>query len=80
MELSIMDDYFEKLVQNVQKGEMYKVKLRNDSQTYLAIPMIPGRFQNENPPKFLLKVVAPEADKGVYEHLVGDIELLERKV
>lgn len=74
-----MSDYFEKLVQNVQKGEMYKVKLKNDSRIYLAIPMIPGRYQNENPPKFLLKVVAPEADKGVYEHLLEDIEFLERK-
>ncbi len=74
-----MNEYFEKLVQNVQKGEMYKVKLKNDSRVYLAIPMIPGRYQNEDPSKFLLKVIAPEAEKGVHEHLVEDIELLERK-
>lgn len=74
-----MGDYFEKLVQNVQKGEMYKVKLKSNTQVYLAIPMIPGRYQNENPPKFLLKVLAPEAEKGVYEHFVKDIELLEKK-
>ncbi len=74
-----MSDYFEKLVQNVQKGELYEVKLKNDSRIYLAIPMIPGRYQNDDPSKFLLKVVAPEADKGVYEHLVTDIESLERK-
>ena len=73
-----MSDYFEKLVENVQKGEIYEVKLKNDSRIYQGIPIIPGRYQNGNPQKFILQVVAPEADKGIYEHLLEDIELLER--
>lgn len=74
-----MNDYFEKLVQNVQKGEMYSVKLKNDPLVYLAIPMIPGRYQNDEPARFVLKVVAPESNKGVFEHSIEDIEWLERK-
>lgn len=72
-----MNDYYEELVQNVQKGEMYSVKMKDDPVVYLAIPLIPGRLQNNNPLRFLLNVVAPEEQKGVYEFLVDDIEYLE---
>ncbi len=72
-------NYFEQLVQNVQKGEIYRVKLKNDPQVYLAIPMIPARIQNENPQKFLLKVISPESKQGVYEQFIGDIESLEKE-
>jgi hypothetical protein len=73
-----MGTYFEMLVQNAQKGEMYNVKLKSEPMVYLAIPMIPGRYQNEAPPKFILNIVSPKEFKGVSEHLVEDIEFLER--
>ncbi len=73
-----MSNNFEKLVQNVQNGEMYSVKFKNDSQVYMGIPMIPGRYQNDDPAKFVLKVELPKEKKGVFEFLVDDIELLEK--
>ncbi len=75
-----MDKYFEKLVQNVQKGEFYSVKLKNDPQVYMAIPMIPARYQNDEPARFLLKVIAPEKNKGVFEYNIDEIEWLEKRV
>ena len=74
-----MSNYFESLVHNVQKEEMYSVKLKNDTQVYQAISMIPGRYQNNEPAKFLLEVTVHESNKGVFEHQIDDIEWLERK-
>ena len=74
-----MHEYYEQLVQNVQKGEVYSVKMRDDPRVYLSIPMIPGRLQNSDPAIFLLKVIAPDDRQGVYEFLLEDIEYLERK-
>ena len=74
-----MADNYEKLVQNVQKGEIYTIKLKNDPQIYAAIPMIPPRFQNNNPQKFVLKILAPKEQNGVHELLLEEIEMLEKK-
>ncbi|HZH74288.1 MAG TPA: hypothetical protein VFD91_17460 [Mariniphaga sp.] len=73
-----MDKYYEILVQNVQKGELYTIKLKDDPQIYVSIPMIPGRFQDSYPIKFLMNVVAPEEKKGVHEYSLEDIEYLKR--
>lgn len=72
-------DYYEMFVQNVQKGEVFEVKLLGDPNAYSAIPLIPGRFQNEKSGKFLLKILAPENKEGVYEHSLDEIEWVDRK-
>lgn len=74
-----MNDYFEQLVQNVQKGEMYLVKMKNDLVVYSGIPMIPGRYQNNNPRSFMMNVLSPEEKKGVRDFLLGDVEFIERR-
>ncbi|HKL32628.1 MAG TPA: hypothetical protein VJ919_08845 [Tangfeifania sp.] len=72
-------DYYEIFVQNVQKGEIFDVKLLGNPNVYSAIPLIPGRFQNEKTGKFLLKVLAPESKEGVYEYSLDEIEWADRK-
>lgn len=73
-----MNEYFEQLVQNVQKGEMYFVKMKDSQDVFTGIPMIPGRYQNYNPIKFLFKIVSPEEKKGVYDFLLDEVEFMER--
>ena len=79
MEANKKQEYYEKLVQNVQKGEVYVVKLKKDPQVYSAIPMIPGRLQNDPSDKFVLKILAPVERKGVYEFSIDEVEYIERK-
>lgn len=71
--------YYELLVQNAQKGEVYAVKLKSDPQVYSAIPLIPGRMQNEEPAKFVLNILAPPERKGVHELPLDEIESIEQK-
>jgi len=73
-----MNEYYEILVQNVQKGELYTIKLKDDPQIYISIPMIPGRYQNSHPIKFLMNVVVPEEKQGEHEYSLDDIEYIER--
>lgn len=73
------NDYYQLFVQNVQKGEVFDVKLLGDPQVYSAMPLIPGRFQTEKSGKFLLKVLAPENKEGVYEYPLDEIEWVDRK-
>ncbi|MFW5830602.1 MAG: hypothetical protein ACOC1D_01280 [Prolixibacteraceae bacterium] len=79
MEENRKQEFYELLVQNVQKGEVYAVKLKGDPQIYSAIPMIPGRLQNNDPGKFVLKVLAPAERKGVYEYTMDELESIEEK-
>lgn len=72
-----INNYYELLVQNAKKGEIYSVKFKNDPVVYSAMPMIPGRLQNHEPQKFVLNVLAPKEYKGVYEKLTGEIETIE---
>jgi len=68
---------YEILVQNEQKGEIYSVKLKGDPVTYVAIPMIQARYQNQSPQKFIMNVLEPVNRKGIHEILVSDIESIE---
>lgn len=79
MEEKRKQELYELLVQNVQKGEVYAVKLKGDPQVYSAIPMIPGRLQNNDSEKFVLKVLAPAERKGVYEYKMSELESIEQK-
>lgn len=68
---------YETLVMNAQKGISYFVKLKNDPTIYRAIPMIDRGFDTSGDHQFLMKVLLPEKDKGVYLHMVDDIEMLD---
>lgn len=74
-----MNAYYETFVQNVQKGELFSVKMKDSPVIYTGIPMIPGRYQNKEPLRFMLNVVAPDEKKGVYDFLADDIEFIERR-
>ncbi len=78
--MSKIDEYYEELVQNVQKGEIYSIKIKDDPQVYSAIPMIPYHLQGGNHHKFVLKILHPKQYAGVHEQLLEDIETLERRL
>ncbi|MFW5760099.1 MAG: hypothetical protein ACOCXH_03860 [Cyclobacteriaceae bacterium] len=73
-------EYYETLVQNLQKGETYTIKLKNNPVIFTGIPMIPYKFENDDENKFVLKVLKPDKYKGVREMILDDIEILEKKV
>jgi hypothetical protein len=73
------EDYYETLVQNVQKGEMYSIKFKNDPVTYTGIPFIRQKSDSVHDPLFVFKVLGPDNHKGVHEKAVSEIEILERK-
>ena len=74
-----IEEYYEELVQNVQKGEIYSVKIKDDPQVYSAIPMIPYHLQGGDHNKFVLKIIHPKQYEGVHEQLLENIEKLERR-
>jgi hypothetical protein len=74
------EDYYETLIQNVQKGEMYSIKFKDDPEIYTGIPFIRYKSDTNYNPHFVFKVLSPDHYEGVYERAVSEIEILERKV
>jgi hypothetical protein len=74
-----LQDIFETFVQNVQKGDIYRVKFKDDPTYYTGIPMIPGSYQ-EDVLTFILKVLEPEKIKGIHEKSITEIEILEKRL
>lgn len=73
------EDYYETLVQNVQKGEMYSIKFKDDPEIYTGIPFIRQKSDSGHDPLFVFKVLSPDYHKGVHEKAMSEIEILERK-
>jgi hypothetical protein len=73
-----LQEYYEILVQNQQKGEIYKIKFRNETQTFTGIPMISHRIQQSNDSSFVFNILSPEEHKGIYERSLREIESLEK--
>lgn len=73
------EDYYETLIQNVQKGEMYSIKFKDDPEIYTGIPFIRYKSAMNYSPLFIFKVLSPDYCEGVYERAVSEIETLERK-
>jgi hypothetical protein len=72
-----MQEYYEALVNNHEKGETYTVKFKGNPVIFKGIPMMP-RF-NDDDNKFIFKIVSPPKYKGVKEMMITEIEQLERQ-
>lgn len=70
---------FETLVQNAQKGEYYFMKLRDDPVVYTAIPLVHYSMDTAGDTLFVMKVVDPPEQQGVYQRKISEIEFIERK-
>jgi hypothetical protein len=73
------EDYFETLVQNIQKGEMYSIKFKNDPVNYTGIPFIRLAADMGNETVFIFKVLSPDDNIGILEKTLSEIEILQRK-
>lgn len=72
--------YHEALVQNLQKGETYTIRFKDNPVIFTGIPIIPYKFENDEKNRFILKVLKPDKYKGIMEKSLDDIEMIEKKV
>jgi hypothetical protein len=72
-----IQEYYEILVNNHEKGETYTIKFRDNPVIYKGIPMIPRVQDDENIFKF--KIVSPPKYKGIKEMSINEIEKLEKE-
>jgi hypothetical protein len=75
---SLSERTWEAIVQNAQKGELYRIKFRGDPVTYEGIPLARPGWTSEKPGRFEFDVVRPERHRGVSERAIGEIETFER--
>jgi oxalate decarboxylase/phosphoglucose isomerase-like protein (cupin superfamily) len=71
--------YFETLVQNAQKGELFTIKLKGNPVIYTAMPLMHYSMDTARDTMFMMKVVDPPELQGVYKESIENIEFLERK-
>jgi hypothetical protein len=74
----LIQQYYDILVMNCEKMEKYTVKLKNDPRTYIAIPVIPYKYQESDTGRFALRILDPEDYEGFYERSIDEIELLQK--
>ncbi|MCF7837625.1 MAG: hypothetical protein K9N49_03255 [Candidatus Marinimicrobia bacterium] len=61
------------IIQNVQKGQMYRVKFSQDPVIYEGMPIaLPGMLSGEDE-VFEMRVVGPSQEGAVLRRAVGDI-------
>ncbi len=70
-------DYYEILSRNSLRGETYLIKLKNDPNVYVGIPVLRSNLSSENDDSFTLNVLQPSEKKGMYQKSISDIELLK---
>ncbi len=70
-------EYYETLTQNALKGETYLIKLKDDPNIYVGIPMLRSNLSREDDESFMLEIFEPVEKKGVVNRLISDIELLK---
>jgi hypothetical protein len=73
-----INEYYEILTLNAQKGETYILKLKNDSVVYLTIPMIHPTSDTGVGGYFTFKVIKPDLFKGMYRGSLSEIDILKR--
>jgi hypothetical protein len=76
----VVQDYYNLLVENAEKCEVYNLKLINDPRIYTAIPMVPLKLQEDHTLRFAFRILQPESFEGLYERNIEDIEYLEKMV
>jgi hypothetical protein len=68
--------YYEMIAQNVQKGEPYVIKFKNDPVHYSGIPVLDMTSEKEG--LFSFQILEPEHNKGMVKKSMEDIESIER--
>jgi len=69
---------FEILAQNARKGELYRIKLKDDPVVYTCIPLMNFALKTDNDTKFTMRVFEPEDRVGTCTRFISEIELLEK--
>ncbi|MFW5707169.1 MAG: hypothetical protein ACOC12_04555 [Bacteroidota bacterium] len=81
MEYIIKDQerIYETLVQNVHKGEIFLVKLKDEPVAVRAIPYINHNLPGKQEMLVTLKIIEPEIseDKSVYQKPLKSIEFIQ---
>jgi hypothetical protein len=72
-----IQEYYEILVNNHEKGETFSIKFRDNPQVYTGIPMVPRVQDDED--IFIFKVFSPAKYKGIHEKSIREIETIEKK-
>jgi hypothetical protein len=72
-----IQEFYEILVNNHEKGETYSIKFRDNPQVYTGIPMVPRDRDDDD--IFIFKVLSPEKYKGIHEKSIREIEKIEKK-
>jgi abortive infection bacteriophage resistance protein len=70
--------FYEVIVENTQRGDLYKLKFKNDNTIYLGIPVICATCEDENEVKFNFKVIEPKGHKDLITEYISEIEYLQR--
>jgi hypothetical protein len=65
--------YFQAIAMNSQKGDVFRIKFKEDPVSYIGIPVL----SKENETRFSLQIYEPEDRKGRIERELEDIEKME---
>jgi hypothetical protein len=66
--------FYEMIAQNVQKGDPYSIKLKDDPNLYIGVPVLDLTAAEDD--YFSFKVLEPKEKKGIMRKAIGDIESL----
>ena len=70
--------FYETIVENTQRGDLYRLKFKNDNTIYLGIPVICATCEDENEVKFNFKVIEPKGGKDLITEYISEIEYMKR--
>lgn len=68
----------ELVMQNAQKGEVYRVMFRGDPVTYEGMPVALPGMTTDTGETFEFKVLSPEDKKGVQRRSIHDVAWMEQ--
>lgn len=70
--------FYEEIMQNNQKGDLYRIKFKGDNTVYEGIPVISSTQSSEEGDSFTLKVLKPKGGKNQITGLISELEYLEQ--
>lgn len=73
-----IDDYYQEITINTQKGEAYRIRFADDDTQYIGIPIRPPQSVAKSEEDFQLRVLEPEDKRGVLDSQISQIEFMEK--
>jgi protein-tyrosine phosphatase len=67
--------FYETLALNVQKGDTFVIRFKNDPTVYVGVPMLDLTAPDE---RFAFQILEPAAKKGLVSRTIDSIDLMDR--